>query len=144
MTISKLIRATHFLFSERTRPCPCGIRLPVLALVMVCAPAVFAKFGDVIEIKGNSRIPNGWVIIEVTGRNTCSTGLQPEPAPSSFTFKIKDVKDAPLGTVEEVRGNSMIPDGWIIIDSVWPTTASTGRQTLLPEHMAVHSIKRIA
>jgi len=144
MPSTKLTRAVHALFSGRTRPCPCSIRVPVLALVIICAPAVFAEFGDVLEIKGNSRIPNGWVIIEVTGHTTCSTGLQPEPVPSSFTFKIKDVKDAPIGTVEEVRGNSMTPDGWVIIDSVWPIIASTGRQTLLPDHMAVHIIKRIA
>jgi len=115
-----------------------------VTLAIVCAQGAFAKHGDVLSIMGNSQVPDGWVIIDVSAPAMRSIGPASALPPSAFTLTIKDVKDAPVGTVERVKGNSMIPNGWVIIQTVWPATRSTGRSASLPDHSAVHTIKRIA
>jgi hypothetical protein len=113
------------------------------ALALTGSSVAFAKYGDVIQIKGNSPFPPGWVVIDVTAPSmaTASTGLAPEPSVSTLTFTIRDMNGAKFGDVVHVRGNSPIPIGWVIIETLWPTTYSTGLGNSMPDHITVHTLK---
>jgi hypothetical protein len=104
--------------------------------------SAYADFGDILEIKGNSPFPPGWVVIGVRGGTAgfLSAGPAPKPSMASLTFTIMDVTGAAKGQELDVRGNSPIPVGWVILDTKWPTALSVGKYSC-PDWEAVHTIK---
>jgi hypothetical protein len=119
------------------------LQLAAYALAMINSSVAFAKYGDVMQIKGNSPFPPGWVVIDVTAQSmaTTSTGIASALSVSTLTFTIRDMNGAKYGDVVHVRGNSPIPMGWVIIETLWPTTYSTGLGNSIPDHIAVHTLK---
>ena len=109
------------------------------------SPFAAAKYGEILEIKGNSPFPPGWVVIKVADPAfaTMSMGPAPKPSVASLTLTIMDARGAAVGTELEVSGNSPIPPGWVLLKTVWPTVMSMGKHTQ-PDWVAVHTIRCIA
>lgn len=119
------------------------LQLAAYSLALTSSSVAFAKYGDVIQIKGNSPFPPGWVVIDVTAPSmaTASTGIASALSVSTLILTIRDMNGAKFGDVVHVRGNSPIPMGWVIIETLWPTTYSTGLGGSMPDHIAVHTLK---
>lgn len=118
-------------------------RLVLGTLAMAATTTAFAKFGDTEEIQGNSPIPSGWVVTHVSapGLGGMGRGFQALPSKDQFVFTIMHVAGAEKGTELDVRGNSPIPEGWVIRKTVWPSGMSKGKMPSQPDWATVHTIK---
>jgi hypothetical protein len=129
----------------------------LLVLALLTSSVAHAKYGDFEEVTGGSPIPDGWVIVRVAGPSLMGTGLTTKIDESQLTYTIKDLngpihdvaegtpetvwKKAKVGIQEQVRGNSPIPNGWVIIKVAGPSTMSTGLGYQTQKWEAVHTIK---
>ena len=90
--------------------------LMALAWVLVGSP-LLAAYGDTVtvECKLNNLIAPGWVVISEKASSALSGNCH---FPTKTYQILKDLNGAPLGMEEEVLGQSPIPQGWQIVQTL--------------------------
>lgn len=122
------------------------VRASVLGTVLAGgAGHLGATYGETRDISGHSVVPAGWVVIRAVGPiQLCGGGIQSsKPNLGALTLTIQDVRGAVPGTRMTVWGHSPIPAGWVILETRWPMTASTGIQQSPSDFSAVSTIERL-
>lgn len=113
----------------------------VYALLISVSSAAFANFGDVMEVNGASKIPDGWVLTRIDGPTLMAFGKGPKLSPRAYAYSIMDVRGAEKGAEIQVLGNSPVPSGWVITKVDAPIMLSSGRSVEMDDSAITYTIK---